>query len=118
MLRAVPSIVLMAASTLAALRSGIFFWAISLTWSLVSFPTLFLFGVLEPLARPMAFLMSTAAGGVLVINVNDLSAKTVITTGVIVPSSACVLALNALQNSMILTPCWPRAGPMGGGGFA
>ena len=36
----------------------------------------------------------------------------------IVPVSACVRALNALQNSMMLTPCWPSAGPTGGAGFA
>src|SRR3954467_14846448 len=34
------------------------------------------------------------------------------------PFSACVCALNALQNSMMLTPCWPSAGPTGGAGFA
>src|SRR4051812_47034813 len=31
---------------------------------------------------------------------------------------ACVLALNCLQNSMMFTPCWPSAGPMGGAGLA
>ncbi len=36
----------------------------------------------------------------------------------IVPASAWVRALNALQNSMMLTPCWPRAGPTGGAGLA
>ena len=30
----------------------------------------------------------------------------------------CVWALKALQNSMIFTPCWPNAGPIGGDGFA
>jgi hypothetical protein len=30
----------------------------------------------------------------------------------------CVWALKALQNSMMLTPCWPSAGPTGGLGFA
>src|SRR5213080_2894125 len=34
------------------------------------------------------------------------------------PFSACVWALNALQNSMMFTPCWPSAGPTGGAGFA
>ena len=29
-----------------------------------------------------------------------------------------VCALNPLQNSMMLTPCWPSAGPTGGEGFA
>src|SRR5690606_18349777 len=41
------------------------------------------------------------------------------TTGTFISgSSFCVLALNALQNSMMLTPCWPSAGPIGGAGFA
>src|SRR5262245_41665831 len=34
------------------------------------------------------------------------------------PALSCVRALNALQNSMMLTPCWPSAGPTGGDGFA
>src|ERR1043165_1962669 len=34
------------------------------------------------------------------------------------PFSCAVCALNALQNSMMLTPCWPSAGPTGGAGFA
>src|SRR3954471_3576359 len=36
----------------------------------------------------------------------------------IVPFWSCVCALNALQNSMMLTPCWPNAGPTGGAGLA
>ena len=44
---------------------------------------------------------------------------TVITTGSGRPGSTfCVCALNALQNSMMLRPRWPSAGPMGGEGFA
>src|SRR5262245_61836072 len=31
---------------------------------------------------------------------------------------AWVRALNCLQNSMMFTPCWPSAGPMGGAGLA
>src|SRR6478672_237806 len=31
---------------------------------------------------------------------------------------AWVRALKLLQNSMMLTPCWPRAGPTGGEGLA
>src|SRR6266700_2921992 len=34
------------------------------------------------------------------------------------PFSWAVCALNALQNSMMLTPCWPSAGPTGGAGVA
>src|SRR5512146_3045338 len=33
-------------------------------------------------------------------------------------SRFCVWALNALQNSMMLRPRWPRAGPIGGDGLA
>src|SRR5689334_13744939 len=41
------------------------------------------------------------------------------TTGSIKPGSTFwVWALNALQNSMMLRPRWPSAGPMGGDGFA
>src|SRR4026209_2390983 len=39
-------------------------------------------------------------------------------TGVTMPTCAWVAALKALQNSMILTPRWPSAGPTGGLGFA
>src|SRR5438477_6062406 len=42
----------------------------------------------------------------------------VTTTGRISPSSLEVCALKPLQNSMMLTPCWPRAGPTGGDGLA
>src|SRR5215212_12161237 len=34
------------------------------------------------------------------------------------PFSCAVCALNALQNSMMFTPCWPSAGPTGGAGLA
>src|SRR6476660_649943 len=34
------------------------------------------------------------------------------------PRWASVAALYALTNSMMLTPCWPRAGPTGGAGVA
>src|SRR5688500_5805855 len=40
------------------------------------------------------------------------------TTGMISPSSFAVLALKALQKSMMLTPAWPSAGPTGGAGVA
>src|SRR5215831_3105414 len=42
----------------------------------------------------------------------------VTTTGRMSPSWEPVWALKPLQNSMMLTPCWPRAGPTGGDGFA
>src|SRR5579862_3697176 len=36
----------------------------------------------------------------------------------ICPRCDSVAALYALQNSMMLTPCWPSAGPTGGAGLA
>src|SRR6184192_3842389 len=51
-------------------------------------------------------------------NVKERSSKTVISTGMMRPFSCAVCALNALQNSMMLTPCWPSAGPTGGAGLA
>ena len=76
------------------------------------------FGSDEPFSRFSASLIRTAAGGVFVMNVNERSSKTVISTGVIRPFACAVCALNALQNSMMLTPCWPSAGPTGGAGLA
>src|SRR5215203_3199313 len=40
------------------------------------------------------------------------------TTGIVVPMSFAVCALNALTNSMMLMPCCPSAGPTGGAGEA
>src|SRR5687768_13898346 len=41
------------------------------------------------------------------------------TVGIGMPfSNSVVAALNALQNSMMLTPRWPNAGPIGGDGLA
>ena len=74
MLRAVPAIMLIALSTDAALRSGIFCSAIFFTCSRVIFATLVLFGVPEAVSMPHAFLMRTAAGGVFVTKVKERSA--------------------------------------------
>jgi len=49
---------------------------------------------------------------------NFLSLYTVITTGTGFPIKLFVFSLNALQNSIMLIPLWPRAGPTGGAGFA
>src|SRR5215468_6698493 len=40
------------------------------------------------------------------------------TTGMMRPFCEAVFALKLLQKSMMLTPCWPRAGPTGGAGVA
>src|SRR3954454_12397268 len=116
--RAVPSMILAACSTVCAFRSGSLRSAMALTWARVSLATLTRFGSAEPLSSPSASLISTAAGGVLVMKVNERSSKTVITTGMMVPPWSCVWALNALQNSMMFTPCWPSAGLTGGAGLA
>ena len=102
--RAVPFTLLTAASTEAAFRSGIFCLAISSTCFSVTLPTLSLLGVPDPLATPAARFNRIAAGGVLVMKVNERSVYTETTTGMIRPSSslALVLALNCLQNSMML----------------
>src|SRR5580704_16400804 len=110
----------MAASTVKQFRSGILILAISSTCASVILPTLVLCGSAEPFARFTARLISTGTGGVFVMKVNERSEKIVITTGMINPSwsLADVLALNALQKSMILTPCGPSAVPTGGAGVA
>src|ERR1700734_871470 len=120
MLRAVPFTLRTAAATSKQFRSGIFSLAISSTCFSVILPTLFLLGSADPLAILTARLISTGTGGVFVMNVKDRSEKIVITTGMISPSwsLADVLALNALQNSMMLTPWGPRAVPTGGAGVA
>src|SRR5205807_4738847 len=50
--------------------------------------------------------------------VKERSSKTVISTGMMWPCSCAVCALKAFQNSMMLTPCWPSAGPTGRAGLA
>src|SRR5262249_32426723 len=107
-----------AASTSLAVRSGIFVRAISSTCARVTVPTFVLPGSFEPLSRPAARFSSTDAGGVFVTKVNERSAYTVMTTGMMSPSCAWVCALKALQNSMMFTPRCPSAGPTGGLGFA
>ena len=60
-------------STSCALRSGSFFSAIARSWACEIVPTLSLCGSPEPFSRLIACLISTAAGGVLVMNVNERS---------------------------------------------
>src|SRR3974377_1782431 len=120
MLRAVPRTDCTAASSSKQFRSGMLFLAISSTCAWVILPTLVLCGSAEPFARLHARLISTGTGGVLVMNVKERSEKIVITTGMISPvwSLPDVLALNALQKSMMFTPCGPSAVPTGGAGVA
>ena len=69
----------------------------------------------DPLASVYgAFGKFTALNGIDLSDVNK-----VMITGVGIPGSKdCVAALNALQNSIMFKPFWPRAGPTGGDGFA
>src|SRR5215217_321904 len=71
--RAVPSMIFAAWLTSCALRSSSFFSAIARTCSLEIVPTLVRFGSPEPFSIPIAWRISTAAGGVLVTNVNERS---------------------------------------------
>ena len=77
-LLAVPATILIAASIEPAFKSFIFNSAISLSCSFFTFATFSLLGTPEPLSIPTAFFNKTEAGGVLVINVNDLSAYTAV----------------------------------------
>ena len=82
-------------------------------------PTLVVLGVPLPFSMPSALRISTEAGGVFMMKVKLRSEYTVMITGIGRPfSSFWVCALNCLQNSMMFTPCWPNAGPIGGDGFA
>src|SRR5699024_8035911 len=92
--RHVPATMLIAASTDAAFRSGIFSSAISWSCAFVIVATLFLFGTPEPDWILHAFLIRTAAGGVFVMKLKLLSLYTVITTGMIRSPWSAVLALN------------------------
>src|SRR5271167_2320312 len=118
MLRAVPETVFTAAARSAAVRSLSLVLAISSTCARVTLPTLFLFGIGDPFSIPAARSNRIDAGGLLVTKVNERSAYTVTITGMTRPAMFWVCALKALQNSMILTPRWPSAGPTGGDGLA
>src|SRR5690554_6438044 len=105
-LRAEPAMVRTAASSSAAVRSASLVLAISSTWARVTVPTFWLLGLAEPEEMPAAFFNRKEAGVLLVSKVKLRSLYTVIITGTGNPGSMLwVLALNALQNSMILTPC-------------
>src|SRR5207249_1960878 len=107
-----------AASSFRAFKSFAFVLTISMTCLRVTLPTFVLLGSLEPAAMFAAFFSKTAAGGLLVMKVNDLSLKTVMTTGRMSPACFWVAALNSLQKAMMLTPRGPSAVPTGGAGLA
>src|ERR1700731_3693381 len=110
--------ILKAASGLRGFRALDFVFTRSMTCFRVTLPTLVLLGSFEPAAILAAFFNSIAAGGRFGMKVNDLSLKTVITTGRISPACFWVTALNSLQNAMIFPPRGPSAVPTGGAGFA
>src|SRR4029078_5571915 len=116
--RAVPAITYIAASMSRGFRPVIFVSAIWRTCSRRRRPTLSRLGSAEPFSRFSASLISTAAGGVFAMDVKEPASKNLISTGMMRPFSCAVCALNALQNSMMLPPCWPSAGPTGGAGLA
>src|SRR6201987_220458 len=116
--RAVPAMIFSAASIVVAFRSGILVCAMSRTWAAVMVPTLVLCGSALPLSTPAAFLISSGAGGVLVMNVNERSSKIVISTGLMLPRWASVAALYCLTKSMMFTRAGPGAVPTGGAGVA
>src|ERR1700722_12424458 len=117
--RAEPSIRRIAFSISLALRSFILASAMARTWARVTVPAEVMPGVLEPDWSLAAFFRKKEAGAVFISKVKLLSENTVMVTGIGMPFSwSWVLALNALQNSMMLRPRWPKAGPMGGDGFA
>mmetsp|Transcript_4047 Transcript_4047/g.8775 ORF Transcript_4047/g.8775 Transcript_4047/m.8775 type:complete len:213 (+) Transcript_4047:235-873(+) len=118
MFAAVPATMFIAESIVVQFKSGNLIFAISSSWSRVMRPTVCFCGSAAPLGTPAAFFNNTEAGGVFKMNVKDLSSKTVISTGIIIPGWSAVRALYSLQNIIMLTPFAPSAGPIGGAGFA
>src|SRR5947208_7776439 len=91
------------ASSVRAFRSFRFVVTMSMTCLRVTLPTLVLFGSLEPAAMLAAFFNKTAAGGLLVMNVNDLSLKTVLRPARMSPAGVWMAAVHAFQRELILT---------------
>ena len=71
-------------------------------------------GTPEAVSMPQAFLISSAAGGVLVTKVKLRSAYTVMTTGIIMPMSPLVRSLKSLVNWAMSRRIVPGPGPQGG----
>ena len=87
MLRAVPSTILIAASTSLALRSFILASAICLTCARLSLPTFSRFWAGLPFSIPRALRMRSEAGDVFRTKLKERSSKTVISTGMMLPAS-------------------------------
>src|SRR5437867_11897683 len=116
--RAVPAMIRKAAPSSCALRSLRLVFTMSMTCLRVTLPTFVLFGSFEPAAMFAAFFNNTAAGGLFVMKVDDLSLKTVMTTGQTSPDCFWVAALISLQTDMMYTPRGQSAVPTGGAGLA
>src|SRR5262249_17275546 len=116
--RAVPSACLIAPSGSIAFRPGMLVSAICRTCSRVTEPTFSMRAFGDPFSSPAACFKRNVVGGVFVMNVNERSSKIEISAGMIIPRCDSVWALYALQKSMMLMPCGPRAGPTRGGGGA
>src|SRR5258708_37691563 len=118
MLRAAPSIMRMAASMSLAFKSFILISAISRTLARRIVPAVSRPGLPLPFSTPAAFLIRSAAGGVLVTKLNERSSKMVISAGMTDPDWAAVRSLYSFKKAIMLMPCWPKAGPTGGAGVA
>src|SRR5215472_3597614 len=116
--RAVPSIIFIAGPMSNALRSLALASAITRIWSRVTVPAFSRRGLSEPFSMPAAFFSMFTAGGVRSTKVKLRSSKTVISAGTTSPACWAVRSLYERQNSMMLTPCGPRAVPTGGAGVA
>src|SRR5712691_12398571 len=118
MLRAAPSIIRMAAPISLAFRSFILVSAISRTLARRIVPAVVRPAAPLPLSIPAAFLIRSAAGGVLVTKRNERSSKIVMSAGMTMPDWVAVRSLYSFKNAIMLMPCWPSAGPTGGAGVA
>src|SRR5215472_18194640 len=97
MLRAAPSIMRIADSMSLAFRSFILISAISRTLLRLMVPTMARPAAPLPLSTPAAFLIRSAAGGVLVTKLNERSSKIVISAGMIDPDWLAVRSLYSLR---------------------
>src|SRR3981081_2439505 len=102
MVRAAPSVMRIAALMSLAFKSFIFVSAISRTLARLIVPALVRPGVWLPFSMPAAFLIRSAAGGVLVTKLNERSSKIVISAGMTMPDWLAVRSLYSFKNAIIL----------------
>src|SRR5205807_9596510 len=104
MLRAAPSIMRIAAWTSLAFKSFILISAISRTLARGIVPAVARPGVPLPLSILAAFLIRSAAGGVLVTKLKERSSKIVISAGITMPDWLAVRSLYSLRKAIMLMP--------------